>query len=412
MPHGADEVEPICFRMESIAVAESCEYVSAYASAIAGTCCNWAISSFNQRQTVPRRHSTDAAAEAEQSVLSRTIASTATLKLANMHALDPFYTPLEERFERITRLARRALGTRVAAITVVEGERQWFKSVIGWQVTELPISDSPCVEVLRSGRPSIISNTLDDLHLMNNRYVHEHPRFRFYAGYPIFDSSGATVGTFCALDTCSRRTDASFATALSDLGELAQRELFALELNRAQSEIVAKLDRARRQAMFDPLTRLWNRRGGLDLLTTALQDAVNSDRPLGVCVADIDNFKQVNDQFGHRIGDHVLRRAASSIVASVRPDDIVCRFGGEEFLVVIRDVDEPTCMAIARRIREGIRGIPVWAGKTIVPATFSIGVAIRQPNESISPSRLIERADQALYRSKQEGKDRVTIGRD
>ena len=69
--------------------------------------------------------------------LSRTLASTATLKLAKLHSLDPFYTPLEERYERITRLARRALSVPIAAITIVQGDRQWFKSVAGWQISEL-----------------------------------------------------------------------------------------------------------------------------------------------------------------------------------------------------------------------------------------------------------------------------------
>lgn len=348
----------------------------------------------------------------EQTALSRTLASTATLKLASMHTLDPFYTPLEERFERITRLARRALGVQVAAITVVEGDRQWFKSAIGWQVTELPIAESLCREVIQSGEAKIVEDTLEDLYLMSNPYVCRKPKFRFYAGFPIRDSSGKTVGTLCALDVCRKTTNDSFEETLCDLGEMAQRELFSTELNHAQSAMVAKLDRARRQAMFDPLTRVWNRRGGLDLLGSTLGDGAARNRPVGICLADIDNFKSVNDKYGHRIGDHVLRRAASAIVASVRPDDIVCRYGGEEFLIIVRDVDEDACMAIGRRICEGIRRIPIHAGAAIVPATISVGVAVRKKGEKISPARLIERADKALYKSKQGGRDRASIGRD
>ena len=92
----------------------------------------------------------------EQTGLSRTIASTATLKLANIHAVDPFYTPLEERFERITRLAQRALNLPVAAITLVEGDRQWFKSVAGWGISELPLEKSLCREVLTTGKEIVM----------------------------------------------------------------------------------------------------------------------------------------------------------------------------------------------------------------------------------------------------------------
>lgn len=344
--------------------------------------------------------------------LSRTVASTATLKLANLHSLDPFYTPLEERFERITRLARRALNVPIAAITVVKGDRQWFKSVLGWSVTELPISKSLCSVVVDKGDLVIVENALDDLYLMSNPLVCKKPKFRFYAGFPIKDSNGKIIGTFCVIDVKPRKTDASFSDSLADLGEMAQRELFAVELSNAQSAIVAKLGEARRQAMFDPLTRLWNRRGGTDLLNTALKESVQHDHTLGICIADIDNFKQVNDQFGHRVGDQVLRKVASTIVASVRPQDIVCRYGGEEFLIIARDVNEKECRTIANRICAGIRKLPIYTRETMVPATISVGVAVRNRGGPISTAQLIEIADQALYKSKRDGRNRVSVGRD
>jgi diguanylate cyclase (GGDEF)-like protein len=343
--------------------------------------------------------------------LSRTVASTATLKLANLHSLDPFYTPLEERFERITRLARRALNVPIAAITVVQGDRQWFKSVSGWQVTELPISQSLCGEVIREGKQMIVSDTLEDLYLMSNPLVRNAPKFRFYAGFPIRDSEKKAIGTFCVLDIKPRKPDPAFATTLADLGVMALRELFTVELSNAQSALVAKLGEARRQAMFDPLTRLWNRRGATDLLNSALKEAVKHNHTLGICLADIDNFKQVNDRFGHQVGDQVLRRVASSIVASVRPQDIVCRYGGEEFLVIVHDVDEKGCVAIGERICDGMRSMTVNTRGGAVPATISVGVAMRNRGDPISSERLIALADEALYRSKRDGRDRVSVGR-
>jgi diguanylate cyclase (GGDEF)-like protein len=347
----------------------------------------------------------------DETALSRTVASTATLKLANLHSLDPFYTPLEERFERITRLARRALDVPIAAITVVQGDRQWFKSVSGWQITELPMCRSLCAEVIREGKPMIVPDTLEDLHMMNNPLVCEKPKIRFYAGFPMRDSEGKAIGTFCAMDVKPRKPDAHFATTLEDLGEMTQRELFTIELSNAQTALVAKLGEARRQAMFDPLTRLWNRRGATDLLNAALQDATKHDHSVGICLADIDNFKQVNDQFGHQVGDQVLRRVAGSIVASVRPQDIVCRYGGEEFLIIVHDIDETGCIAIGERICEGMRHLPILTRDGPVQATISIGVAISGRGDSISSERLIAMADTALYQSKREGRDRVTSGR-
>jgi diguanylate cyclase (GGDEF)-like protein len=347
----------------------------------------------------------------DETSLSRTVASTATLKLANLHSLDPFYTPLEERFERITRLARRALNVPIAAITVVQGDRQWFKSVAGWQVTELPMSKSLCAEVIREGKQMIVSDTLEDLYMMENPVVCNKPKIRFYAGFPLRDSEHKTIGTFCVMDVKPRKTDASFATTLADLGDMAQRELFTVELSNAQSALVAKLGEARRQAMFDPLTRLWNRRGATDLLNSALKEAARHDHSLGICLADIDNFKQVNDSFGHQVGDQVLRRVAGSIVASVRPQDIVCRWGGEEFLVIVHDIDEKGCVAIGERICAGMRELPIQTPDRRFPASISIGVAMRNRGEPVTSEQLIALADAALYRSKREGRDRVTVGR-
>ena len=347
----------------------------------------------------------------EESALTRTLASTATIKLAKLHALDPFYTPLEERFERLTRLARRALSVPIAAITIVQGDRQWFKSVAGLEITELPMAKSLCGAVLKEGKPVIVKDALEDLDLMSNPLVLGEPKIRFYAGHPIKDSDGKTIGTFCVMGTKPRTTDTNFGPTLADLGEMAQRELFSIELNNAQSELVAKLGEARRQAMFDPLTRLWNRRGGIDLLNKALDEALRHDYTLGICLADIDNFKSVNDQYGHQVGDEVLSRIARTIVGSVRPQDLVCRYGGDEFLVIVHDVDQKDCAEIAERVCDGIRSAPVRTREGTARVTLSIGIAMRNRGDGITTHGLIEKADQALYSSKRAGRDRVSIER-
>ena len=165
------------------------------------------------------------------------------------------------------------------------------------------MAKSLCGAVLKEGKPVIVKDALEDLDLMSNPLVLGEPEIRFYAGHPIKDSDGKTIGTFCVMGMKPRTTDTNFGPTLTDLGEMAQRELFSVELNNAQSELVAKLGEARRQAMFDPLTRLWNRRGGIDLLNKALDEALRHDYTLGICLADIDNFKSVNAQYGHQVGD-------------------------------------------------------------------------------------------------------------
>ena len=342
-------------------------------------------------------------------VMSRSLAGTHTLKLARIHQLDPFYTPLEERFERLTRLGRRALEAPVVAITAVRDNRQWFKSVVGWQVSELPLEDGLCGPIIGDGQPRIVSDTLADPLFAKKAIVIGPPKFRFYAGYPLRDASEMTVGTYCVFDTKPRETDEHFAKLLADMGQLAERELLTTDLCDAQTQLIAKLSEARRQAMFDVLTRVWNRRGGLELLEMALNGADKEKEGFSICLLDIDNFKQINDQYGHPVGDQVLRKIASNIVASVRPHDIVCRYGGEEFLTILRGAGLEHCAEIAERIRTNIRALPIRTREATMPMTVSIGVAVQSPDNDITAEQLIKHADQALYKSKHRGRDRVTV---
>lgn len=342
--------------------------------------------------------------------LDEDLASTATLTLAQLHTHDPFfYTPLEERFERITRLALRALDVPVAAITVVHDERQWFKSVTNWRVNELPLKQSLCAEVVKTGKQIIAEDTHDDLYLMSNPFVCRGPKFRFYAGFPIKDAEGNTMGTFCVMDVKPRKADEQFRIAFSDLGDMAHHEIISTDMHSAHIELVAKLGDSRRAAMFDELTRLWNRRGGMHLLSKAVGEAQKHDQTLGVCLADIDNFKSVNDRYGHPIGDQVLRKVSNRIVSAVRPEDIVCRFGGEEFMVLVRDVDDRACFSIASRIRDSVGQEPIRTRKARLPITVSIGIAMRNFGDDVTTEQLLERADDGLYKSKHQGKDRITF---
>ena len=116
--------------------------------------------------------------------LSRTIASTATLKIANIHSEDLFYTPLEERFERITRVARRALQVPVAAITLLNDEKQWFKSAAGWGISELPRAHSICRLTIEENRLLTIPSLVDDQRTAQSPIVVSAPRLSSLRGLP------------------------------------------------------------------------------------------------------------------------------------------------------------------------------------------------------------------------------------
>src|SRR5690606_13682419 len=153
--------------------------------------------------------------------LSKTIASTATIKLAHPPMLDLFYTPLEERFERITRIARQALKVPVAAITLLNAEKQWFKSASGWAIAELPADVSLCRLTLEQNGLQVIPDTKSDPRTAQHPLVVSKPKFRFYAGHPLADGSGLVAGTFCVFDVKPRHLSEAERKCMQDLAALA-----------------------------------------------------------------------------------------------------------------------------------------------------------------------------------------------
>lgn len=348
-------------------------------------------------------------AELDDAKLTRTIASTATIKLANLPSAELVHTPLEERFERLTRLARRALGMPVAAIMLLNDGKQWFKSIAGWNVSELAQDMTLCEWTLDERRIHVVADMAADPRTARHPFVVGPPNLRFYAGFPLYDRDDVPNGSFCVLDRKPRALSPVDERTFLDLAELAQQELRADDLTKAGAALGAKLSVARREAMIDPLTRLWNRRGANVLLKAALERADRERLTLGVAVLDLDNFKRINDTYGHQAGDELLRKIGARLVGAVRNQDLTFRLGGDEFLLLMIDTDEDAAKWIAERVRRAITDetIPTRVGE--LPASASVGLTMRGADERLTVEELLERADQALRRSKTDGRNRVRV---
>ncbi len=165
----------------------------------------------------------------------------------------------------------------------------------------------------------------------------------------------------------------------------------------------------RNQSVRDPLTGLYNRRYLEEIMERETRRAVRSEQGLGLLMLDLDHFKKFNDTCGHDAGDTVLRETASFLLKSVRAEDVVCRFGGEEFVVVLPMASLDVTRARAERIRSRLRELSVThRGQSLGAITVSIGVA-ELPQHGTSSKELLESADAALYCAKREGRDRVMV---
>ncbi|GJE73712.1 MULTISPECIES: PleD family two-component system response regulator [Methylorubrum] len=193
-----------------------------------------------------------------------------------------------------------------------------------------------------------------------------------------------------------------------DRNELMARVRTQVRRRRFTETLRGALQASVELAVTDDLTGLHNRRYLDRQIGPVFGDAMLHQKGLACLLLDIDRFKSINDTWGHEAGDEVLRAFAERIRQQVRPMDILARYGGEEIVMVVPGVDLPEAQAIAERIRERIGAAPftVQRGTRDIPVTVSIGVAVRRPTDT-SPADILGRADAALYRAKDAGRNRV-----
>ena len=185
-----------------------------------------------------------------------------------------------------------------------------------------------------------------------------------------------------------------------------------LKQSREEIEGLKKnLEQVTNEAEVDFLTNIFNRKAFERLLDERTEEARISKHPLCLLMLDIDHFKAFNDNFGHLLGDEVLKIVAKSMKDCVRGADVVARYGGEEFSVILPDTPIAGASKVAETIRETISKRELKrrdSGESYGQITVSIGISVLQPS-SDTPTTLIKRADDALYKSKHAGRNRVTV---
>lgn len=188
-----------------------------------------------------------------------------------------------------------------------------------------------------------------------------------------------------------------------------QLERLNRELERKVREVEELQARLAAEAVHDPLTQLFNRRYFDSVVPALLAGASRRNAPLALAILDLDFFKSVNDRHGHLAGDRVLMQIGRVLATSLRPADVLCRYGGEEFCAVLPDTDAPgartALSTLAARLRELV--VP-WGGESLTGFTFSAGIAVA-PTDGSTQAELVSAADRALYHAKAQGRERVVF---
>lgn len=312
-------------------------------------------------------------------------------RLANLHSYNVLDTEPEECFDRITRVAKSALRVPIALVSLVDADRQWFKSKQGLEADETPREISFCTYAIREDIPFIVDDATKDDRFRNNPLVTGNPNIRFYAGIPLKTPKGFNLGTLCVIDMVPRELTAVEVVVLQDLARLVVDEL---EL--------------RQVALTDSLTGAETRRSFETQLDREIRRTQRYAQAFSLIMVDLDHFKAINDTHGHCAGDIVLQTVAARIKHHMRGSDIFARIGGEEFVLILPETGRVGAEIVAERLREAIASEPISIPDARINVTGSLGIAtFTDPRETAHA--LLDRTDTALYQAKRDGRNRIAV---
>jgi diguanylate cyclase (GGDEF)-like protein len=305
-------------------------------------------------------------------------------RLKNLRSLNILDTHTEERFDRLTRLAQRMFDVPIAVVSLIDENRQWFKSCMGLDAKETSRDISFCGHAILRDEIFIIPDATKDIRFSDNPLVLDEPKIRFYAGCPLKYMDGSLLGTLCIIDTKPRKFVEDDLTALKDLAELAEHELLAVQL-----------------ATLDDLTQISNRRGFLKLAQNSLDICARQKIPASLVFLDLNGFKSINDTFGHTEGDNALIAFADRMSQTFRESDIFARYGGDEFVVLLTDASNEFTDEILNRFRKSVELFNI-ENNLDYEIAYSSGVVSTDNEEEYSIESLLNKADTLMYKQKKD----------
>ena len=308
---------------------------------------------------------------------------------------------LEEAYAVIGRLAPRLFPTEAGAVLALSSSRNQIEVITTWGAESVDADVFPpeACWALRNGRPHVVEDTGEGV-------LCEHlptPPPSSYVCTPLVAQGNSLGVLYVASERRHEEGKAVWNQAKQRLADTVAAQLGLGLANVQLREIL------RSQSIHDPLTGLFNRRYMAETLEREVHRARRVGTPLGVLMVDIDGFKQQNDTFGHDAGDAILVGLANLLQRSLRKEDIACRYGGEEFVLVLPDAALENASRRAEQLREAVRRMRVSHRDVLLgPISISIGVAAFPVHGSDGPS-LLKAADMALYEAKKAGRDRVML---
>ncbi len=303
-------------------------------------------------------------------------------RLATLQSLDILDTPADDRYDCVTRLARHVFSVPIALVTVVDANRQWFKSCAGLSTRETPRSISFCGHTILGDEVFVIPDTRADERFMDNPLVVAEPYIRFYAGCPYRAPDGSNLGTLCIIDREPRDLSREDLQALRDLASVVEREIAFLQM-----------------ATVDEMTQVSNRRGFTLMAKHTLPFCRRHSVPASLVFLDLDDFKTINDTVGHAEGDRVLSIFADKLRELCRESDALARLGGDEFAILLTNTGRDQAEEFVARLREAV-GDVARPGDPDHGLAFSHGTIEFDPLRHQTIEDMLLEGDRLMYERK------------
>lgn len=258
-------------------------------------------------------------------------------RLEALRELQILDTPIEDRFDRITRLAAKVFEVPICAISCIDQHRQWFKSIHGSNAVETARCVSFCQHTIHEDSAFVIRDAQLDPRFADSPLVkgkNGERGIRFYAGTPIYAPNGLPVAAFCLNDFEPRSFSEKQLEILKEFALIAQHTLQSPAPNRVEQELVENINESWRVSLIDPLTRLWNAEGVMAILDESISSKNLVQRGLCVSMIDLKNFERINKALGQVGGDQILRSFSSELLRELSDQDTIARLKGNTFLVI------------------------------------------------------------------------------
>ncbi|MBL1377370.1 EAL domain-containing protein [Zobellella iuensis] len=294
-------------------------------------------------------------------------------RLQSLHDIQLLDTPPEERFDRLTRLARRLFDMPVVLVSLVDEKRQWFKSRQGLEVEQTPREISFCTHAIEQNGVYVVGDTLADPAYSGNPLVTGEPGIRFYAGCPLRAPDGNKLGTLCLIDKVPRLFGEKDVALLADLAYLVERELVA--------------DRA---AGIDHLTGLLNRQGFEQAAEEILGFCARRVLPAALLWLDLNEFKRFSEQGGQAAGEQALVAFADVLQEAFRESDLKARLRGNEFVVLLIDTGRQQTEHALERLEQMLAAVNA-GGPLSFPLSYALELEVIRPDRQEALSTLLHR---------------------